>query len=123
MMKSRERRLYSWSNATCAMPLCEALSSRRGQRPHHAPKDRVGTWDISWLAAGVSFVLGAAVRIAVADDARPREVGLRHSSCEACEQSRATCCGAGVLDADIRSFLDPVSYSPLAHEAPSNSSL
>ena len=63
MMKSRERRLYSWSNATCAMPLCEALSSRRGQRPHHAPKDRVGTWDISWLAAGVSFVLGAAVRI------------------------------------------------------------
>src|SRR5262249_52258451 len=91
------------------MPLCEALSSRRGQRPHHAPKDRVGTWDISWLAAGVSFVLGAAVRIAVADDARPREVGLRHSSCEACEQSRATCCGAGVLDADIRSFFDEIS--------------
>jgi hypothetical protein len=58
MMKSRERRLYSWSNATCAMPLCEALSSRRGQRPHHAQKDRVGTWDISWLAAVVSVGVG-----------------------------------------------------------------
>jgi hypothetical protein len=23
--------LFSWSNATCAMPLCEALSSRRGR--------------------------------------------------------------------------------------------
>src|SRR5947199_4933458 len=28
MMKSRERRLFSWSNATCAMPLRDALSSR-----------------------------------------------------------------------------------------------
>jgi hypothetical protein len=26
-------------NAICAMPLCEALSSRRGRRPHHAQKD------------------------------------------------------------------------------------
>jgi hypothetical protein len=50
MMKPRERRLYSWSNATCAMPLCEALSSCRGLRPHHAHKDRVGSWDISRLA-------------------------------------------------------------------------
>jgi hypothetical protein len=47
MMNSRERRLFSWSNATCAMPSCEALSSRRGRGPHHAQKDRVGTWDIS----------------------------------------------------------------------------
>jgi hypothetical protein len=47
MIYSRERRLFSWSNATCAMPLCEALSSRRGRGPHHAHKDRVGTWDIS----------------------------------------------------------------------------
>ena len=37
-------------NATCAMPLCEALSSRRGRGPHHAQKDRVGTWEISCLA-------------------------------------------------------------------------
>jgi hypothetical protein len=28
-----------------------------------------------------------------------------------------------VLDTDIRSYLDPVSYSPLVHEASSNSSL
>src|SRR5437588_236199 len=27
-----------WSNATCAMPLCAALSSRRGRAPHHAQK-------------------------------------------------------------------------------------
>src|SRR5262249_38388743 len=57
MMNSRERRLSSWSNATCAMPLCEALSSRRGRRAHHAQKDRVGTWEIprlavSWSAGG-----------------------------------------------------------------------
>src|ERR1700732_4439521 len=58
MMNSRERRLSSWSNATCAMPLCEALSSRRGRGPHHAQIDRVGTWDISGPTAG-----GAAVRI------------------------------------------------------------
>jgi hypothetical protein len=28
-----------------------------------------------------------------------------------------------VFEADIRSYLDPVSYCPLVHEAPSNSSL
>jgi retron-type reverse transcriptase len=28
-----------------------------------------------------------------------------------------------ILDADVRDFLDPVSYCPLVHEAPSNSSL
>jgi hypothetical protein len=27
------------------MPLCEALSSRRGLRAHHAQTDRVGSWD------------------------------------------------------------------------------
>src|ERR1700731_3891011 len=52
MMNSREGRLSSWSNATCAMPLCEALSSRRGRGPHHAQIDRVGTWDISGPTAG-----------------------------------------------------------------------
>jgi Universal stress protein family len=51
-MNSRERRLSSWSNATCAMPLCEALPSRRGRGPHHAQIDRVGTWDISGPTAG-----------------------------------------------------------------------
>ena len=28
-----------------------------------------------------------------------------------------------IFDADLRRFLDPVSYCPLVHEAPSNSSL
>ena len=42
MMNSRERRLWLWSNATCAMPLCEALPSRRGLRAHHAQMDCVG---------------------------------------------------------------------------------
>src|ERR1700722_8571500 len=46
MMNSRERRLSLWSNATCAVPMCEALTSCRGQRAHHAQMDRVGTWDI-----------------------------------------------------------------------------
>ena len=33
--------------ATCAAPSCEALSLCRGLRPHHARKDRVGTWETS----------------------------------------------------------------------------
>ena len=95
-MNSRERRLSSWSNATCARPLCEALLSRRGQGPHHAHKDRVGTWDISRLTVSCSRRRSALGRRgAVADDERAREVGLRHSSCEADEQNRAICCGVG----------------------------
>jgi len=35
------------SKATCAASLCEALSPCRGLRPHHARKDRVGTWETS----------------------------------------------------------------------------
>jgi hypothetical protein len=93
-MNSRERRLSLWSNATCAMPLCEALTSCRGLRAHHAQKDRVGTWDIPRLAVSCSRRRSASGRRkAVADDARAREVGLRHSSCEAGEQSGAIRCG------------------------------
>ena len=51
IVTSRKRRLCIWSNATCAMPLCEALSFRRGQRAHHAQMDRVGSWEVSCLAA------------------------------------------------------------------------
>ena len=95
MMNSRERRLFSWSNATCAMPSCEALSSRRGLGPHHAHKDRVGTWNISRLAVSCLRRRSASGRRgAIADDVRAREVGLRHSSCEAGEQSGAIRCGA-----------------------------
>jgi hypothetical protein len=35
------------SKATCAAPSCEALSPCRGLRPHHARRDRVGTWETS----------------------------------------------------------------------------
>jgi len=35
------------SKATCAAPLGEAPSLRRGRRPHHAGTERVGTWETS----------------------------------------------------------------------------
>src|SRR5213080_3211758 len=77
------------------MPLCEALPSRRGRGPHHAHKDRVGTWELSCLTTGhVPTWSASGRRGVVADDARAREVGLRHSSYEAGEQSGATRCGA-----------------------------
>src|SRR5713101_3139163 len=78
------------------MPPCEALSSCRGRGPHHAQKDRVGTWDVPRLTTGLVPIWSASGRRgAVADDARAREVGLRHSSCEASEQGGAIRCGAG----------------------------
>ena len=42
MMNLRELRLFSWSNATCAMPLCEALSSRRGRGPPQGARRNLG---------------------------------------------------------------------------------
>src|SRR5258708_19068675 len=96
MMNSRERRRSSWSNATCAMPLCEALSSRRGRGPHHAQTDRVGTWDIPRLTTGhVPTWSALGRRGVVADDVRVREVRLHHISWEADEQSGAIRCGVG----------------------------
>src|SRR2546428_8138719 len=78
------------------MPLCEALPSRRGRGPHHAHKDRVGTWELSCLTTGhVPTWSASGRRGVVADDARAREVGRRHSSCEADEQGGAIRCGAG----------------------------
>ena len=56
------------------MPLCEALSSRRGRGPHHAHKDRVGTWDIPRLTTGHVPTWSASGRRGRADDARTREV-------------------------------------------------
>src|SRR5215467_13537617 len=95
---SQGPRVFIRSKATCAAPSCEVLTPCRGQRPHHAQKDRTGTWDISCLAAVVEWCRvrrpASGRRGAVADDARAREVGLRHSSCEAGEQSSAPCSGA-----------------------------
>jgi hypothetical protein len=39
------------------------VSSRRGRGPHHVHKERIGTWDISCLAAAVEWVPSTAVRI------------------------------------------------------------
>src|ERR1700738_1414650 len=123
MMNLWERRLSLWSNETCAMPLCEALSSRRGQGPHHAQMDRVGTWDISRLA--VSWLgrwPASGRRGAVADDARAREVGLCHSSWEADEQSGAirggevrrgaARCGAGGAKGGDQEECGPAKHVP-----------
>jgi len=35
-------------------PLCEVLTPCRGQRPHHVPRDRIGTWEISGLAVVIA---------------------------------------------------------------------
>ena len=35
------------SKATCAGPICEVLSLRRGLGPHHARREHVGTWETS----------------------------------------------------------------------------
>ena len=68
MMNSRERRLCLWSNATCAMPSCEALPSRRGPRAHHARqakakslsvkilKNEPNTARLSWVLANEEFL-------------------------------------------------------------------
>src|SRR6516225_976429 len=57
--------------------------------------DRVGSWDISCLATGHVPTWSASERRGVvADDARTREVGPRHSSREAGEQSGRAFCGA-----------------------------
>src|SRR5207302_5308550 len=37
-----------------AAPPCEVLTPCRGLRPHHVQKDRIGTWEISCLAAVVA---------------------------------------------------------------------
>src|SRR5215213_6358437 len=45
-MSRRPRRLET-SKATWAVPSCEVPSLRRSRRPHHAGKERVGTWETS----------------------------------------------------------------------------
>ena len=81
----------SRSNATCAMPLCEALSSRRGRRATSRAKGlrRNLGYLVVWPSVSRERVRRSASgrRGAVADDARAREVGPGHSSWEADEQS------------------------------------
>ncbi len=47
-LKSQGPRPSLLPKATCAVPLCEEPSPCRGLRPHHAWKDRVGTWETSF---------------------------------------------------------------------------
>src|SRR4029079_11148280 len=60
---SQGPRFFIRSKATCAAPLCEVLTPCRGQRPHHVQKDRIGTWEISYLAAVVACCVCTAFRI------------------------------------------------------------
>ena len=77
------------SKATCAASSCEAPSPCRGLRPHHARKDRVGTWETSsgpqslWRSRAAAGRRGAeaAVEQARSSD-EPRSTG------EAPEQGR-----------------------------------
>src|SRR5258706_4106267 len=95
------------------MPICEALSSRRGRGPHHVHKDRVGTWELSCLTTGhVPTWSASGRRGAVADDARTREVGLRHSSREADEQGGAIRCGAGGAKDGGQGECGPAKHAP-----------
>src|SRR2546422_1134191 len=96
---SQGPRVFIRAKATCAAPLCEVLTPCRGRRPHPVQKDRIGPWEVSCLAVGVSGVCRVRRSAwgrggAVAGDERTREVGPRHSSEEAGEQSGTAACGA-----------------------------
>jgi hypothetical protein len=63
------------SKATCAGPICEVLSLRRGLGPHHARREHVGTWETSLRPQPSSTVQGR--------DGKPR----RRSRQGRCEES------------------------------------
>src|SRR5271170_2592474 len=75
--------------------------SVRGNR--ETPRPTTGALPV-WSASGR--------RGAVADDARTRGVRLRHSSCEADEQSGAICCGAGGAKGGGRGECEPAKHGP-----------
>src|SRR6476659_8259722 len=85
---SQGPRVFIRSKATCAAPLCEVLTPCRGQRIASEP-GRSRVWPPSSRAVCVRrSALGR--RGAEANDARTREVGPRHSSNEAGEQSEGS---------------------------------
>ena len=81
-----------------------AKGSRRNLGCLVAGRRRVG-W--CWVRRSASGRRGA-----VADDARPREVGLRHSSCEAGEQSGAIRCGASGAKGGDQGKCEPAKHVP-----------
>src|SRR6185312_16582339 len=101
------------SKATCAAPLREVLTPYRGRWPHHARKDRVGTWEIPRSTGAAQPPRSASGRRgAVADDARTREVSPRRTSCEADEQGRATGHGAGGAKGGDQGECGPAKRAP-----------
>src|SRR4051812_13175351 len=70
--------------ATCAGPLCEDPSPCRGLRPHHARRERAGTWETS---SGPQSQERQEVEKAKLSGNR-RGVGWVHSTEETLEQSR-----------------------------------
>jgi len=60
------------SKATCAGPICEVLSLRRGLGPHHVRREHVGTWETSLRPQPSSTVQGR--------DGKPRRRSRQGSS-------------------------------------------
>src|SRR6266404_1791891 len=78
---SQGPRVFTRSKATCAAPLCEVLTPCRGLRPHHVQKDRIGTWEISCLAAAAKRLKEAlviVVRQVKAELVLQKVVGVPH---------------------------------------------
>src|SRR5712691_9274 len=72
-----------------------------------------GNREVSWLTKAASRDWSASGRRgAEADDARPREVRLRHSSDEVAEQCRATGGGAGGAKGGNRGERGPAKHAP-----------
>jgi retron-type reverse transcriptase len=104
-----------------------ALPSRRG----YIPKPD-GRWRPLAIAALedkiVQRAVGAVLNVIYEEDFLGFSYGFRpkrgqHDALDALVVGITTKKVNLILDADIRSYLDPVSYCPLVHEAPSNSSL
>ena len=74
--------------AICAVPFCEGLTLRRGRRPHHVQRERIGTWETSsgprspWRSRTLAGTIWARRRGTAEESDAPR------STDEAPEQSR-----------------------------------
>jgi hypothetical protein len=68
--QSQRPRPSVWPKATPVVPSSEGPQLCRGLRPHHARKDRVGTWEISRSTAGTKRWPALGRRGAEANDAR-----------------------------------------------------
>ena len=95
------------------MLLCKAPPPCRGRRPHHAGKDRVGTWEVSRLAERYRSLRSAAGRRgAEAADERTREVTSRCSSYEPGEQGGEVRGGAGGAKGGNQGECGPAKHTP-----------